>query len=1002
MKKLTRLLSLFALTLWAAALPLSVAAQQAEPSTTITSEVFASLPPEVQERLRDKYKAYREAASKNEELKQVRDQRKADLRADKSLPDHVRAEQLYRAEVSYIFESRKLVEKQRRPLVEEIVKAAADPVKKDGISSSDGTDANSRENSGWASDHDYSATSQEADRVAEIARTLGFETADKNGGSTVDIEALNMTLNRDMELEKAPPGSQLYKDKLRAMATNKETFTSQSMADGQPGKNAVFGQDQLNKAAEMRALENPTLAGVEGANADAWQRYVKSNRKLLDKWKGKLPPDMDDPAHPVRQALDRHEETKDMSGAEYEAMMRRMKRRHDPSSLGINSDEKLKALINVQNEVTDTIIRQMDTEAVQERAAMTVEAEKAKADSRALASEIDAIRAAGDGDELSVDREARIQELSAKREALEADAAEKTRQVQDSFMRHQATIDANAALGVAVSDSAVLASEQVPGKEGLDPDFMKPSAANDNVAVGPTSMSSDHDFSGTDGGTNARTRLNRGADKVFGTGMKGMDYWDKLQKAREVTDKIGKELYDGNYAKAWENTKDMVGEELYNHAKDKVMEKLIPGYGQLSGAFDMGWMTGELLGKLPVSKDGRTINDMVEAQMRTTFFAGQDAASGAQERDAAIKRVLIDNVQQGKVQLPEGAKFGDVYAQVRSNMDAGRAPFQDIAFRPGGALLAEAEKAVDEPDVKAKPVPADDPWAYDADAGGTDAPIRVVQNDRSPEEEYAIRQRLKQMAEYEKAQNEGMMQQQFAEAAQARAEEERRKEQERAQFQASMQALAGGIASTMQSMQAYDAQVDAQIAANNQKFDNLVSDMNQRYKNRPTAAQLMNQSGIGAYGISNQQLAQQAEQQRSRGGGNVVNWVDSLDEGNAKRQQYNQYGQARQQTGSSGFDRSYDIDQERLDKAASRVTLNDKQIDIFAQMCNDLRAQGAQVQAAECLAMGKQGVAVASNLHQANNLDDFVRRYCSWAANDEQRKDCEPKARAEFQRRMGK
>lgn len=92
-----------------------------------------------------------------------------------------------------------------------------------------------------------------------------------------------MTANKDMQLLAETPGTAAYRAKAEAMASNMETFVHASMIDQQVGQDAVHAHDLINKAAEVRASDGMTIDSVlDGPKRDAYERFSKSTKKMLD------------------------------------------------------------------------------------------------------------------------------------------------------------------------------------------------------------------------------------------------------------------------------------------------------------------------------------------------------------------------------------------------------------------------------------------------------------------------------------------------------------------------------------------------------------------------------------------------------------------------------------------------------------------------------------------------------------------------------------------------
>jgi hypothetical protein len=315
---------------------------------------------------------------------------------------------------------------------------------------------------------------------------------------------------------------------------------------------------------------------------------------------------------------------------------------------------------------------------------------------------------------------------------------------------------------------------------------------------------------------------------------------ESLYKAYKHGKDIKDDVMKGDYAAAWDKTKDAAYDEAKEYVEDKIIEKIIPGYGQVKGAWDAGYAAGELIGQVPISADGRTVNDMAEDQMRQSFFGGQDTASSRQEAYNEVVLALVKSVKNGEYKLPQYMTFGDAREIIQENMEGNRPPFEGFRAWAANELsdddvteTAETRSAVPPAQEKpietqpaSNPLPApepveEDPWAAEplptkqVAAKETSEPITeptaepeediwAVEDtaDSSIEDErYRLQQQLEADKERARAIADSENYQKFAVAEAKREEQARIKAEKKRKFQAGMQALAQGLGQVAQQIQ---------------------------------------------------------------------------------------------------------------------------------------------------------------------------------------------------------
>ena len=110
-----------------------------------------------------------------------------------------------------------------------------------------GTDPTSAGGRGMAGDGDYGSGPRTADKVQGVLDDMGIKTTVKTTPSTVEIgDGMNMTVNKEGALGK--PGSGAHQTQVQVDAHVKDTYVSESMQPGQPGRDYVQVQDHKKKA----------------------------------------------------------------------------------------------------------------------------------------------------------------------------------------------------------------------------------------------------------------------------------------------------------------------------------------------------------------------------------------------------------------------------------------------------------------------------------------------------------------------------------------------------------------------------------------------------------------------------------------------------------------------------------------------------------------------------------------------------------------------------------
>ncbi|PCI43734.1 MAG: hypothetical protein COB49_11830 [Alphaproteobacteria bacterium] len=202
-----------------------------------------------------------------------------------------------------------------------------------------------------------------------------------------------------------------------------------------------------------------------------------------------------------------------------------------------------------------------------------------------------------------------------------------------------------------------------------------------------------------------RKKINASADKNFKRIGKGMGYYGKINKAYSVATLVTQ----GNA----EGLVDMAYYEFTDEISDRLKEKLVPGYGNMKLAFDVGWGTGRLIGEnVRLGPGGPTVDEAAEKQMFNVY----DALSGNrqlildQERASAYRKYFIERIAEVPGSLPPGmtpsqalalvkqktGSQGNFFVAVDTFLEAGEARLEAQHKAMSDQLMAKNEKMIDD------------------------------------------------------------------------------------------------------------------------------------------------------------------------------------------------------------------------------------------------------------------------------------------------------------------
>lgn len=312
---------------------------------------------------------------------------------------------------------------------------------------------------------------------------------------------------------------------------------------------------------------------------------------------------------------------------------------------------------------------------------------------------------------------------------------------------------------------------------------------------------------------------------------------EALYKAYKYGKDIKDDLQKGDYEAAWKKTKETAYDEAKEYVEDKIIEKVIPGYGQLKTAWDTGYAGGTWLGKQSISPDGGTINQLAEKKMTGWFYGGQDSEANKATAQAEVVIALAKSVKQGDYKLPDHMTFSDASQIIRENMTANRSPFDGFrawqanevldkyvtdnsivapVYKDGVVIVLNAkpvapspvDPAPSSPDKKAVPAAEDDPWAAGPDPASIKQPLKAEPDEAKQDawsdggdadqalqdqNRYRLERQLAQDKAQAAANNDRQNRRRFAQAENKRAEEARIKEKKRREWREFADAFTGAL-----------------------------------------------------------------------------------------------------------------------------------------------------------------------------------------------------------------
>ncbi len=432
----------------------------------------------------------------------------------------------------------------------------------------------STEHSGRLGDTDSQGGGRAMARMTKLARKYGFHV--NVDGDTMEITALNHTVNRHAS-EGGKPGSRKHRRNIAAGARNKERFLAVGI-DKNRGFNAtreqVSKQDHMKKAAPGIALGRKNSRKLfKKKNQPKLQVLAKSTHKMM--------------ANVPDEAIARFMRNNGLQGspADFRAGVHALYRRNFHSS-GVGKHNHAEWFRTVQDVQQDSV----------RRANKLAEAERKR-------------------------RRADIARLN--KEASDPKSSkEKRRRARDTARSmKRRLIDSEVRL-----KESIAANDEYHGRKPADTRHTKPAPRPSPLKARRPRFSENVNQPVDDGPGFLKETKKRTADvarrttdlgkqtgSLLGKGvLKGVGAFGTYQTLKELRDAIA----SGDLRK--------VRELALDEAKDKLLERVIPVWGQLKTAYDLGSLAGQLGANIPIGPNGETLGQLVEQRAGKVY----DAYSG--------------------------------------------------------------------------------------------------------------------------------------------------------------------------------------------------------------------------------------------------------------------------------------------------------------------------------------------------------------------------------------
>lgn len=464
---------------------------------------------------------------------------------------------------------------------------------------------------GATGDRDLQGGVKQTERLAKLAEKYGFRP--ERSADTLDVKELELTVNKNVDrFDK--PGSDAHEIKIRSLAANKESYLMVSMVEGQPGRQAVHIMDDAGKGLAYRAsMTSGSIAERTGGSYEQRQEFQAFNKGTLKAIETAQLAD-DELARQLRASG--YEGTV----ADYKKNLAGLKLGARPEALGLDT-RKLAAIEQANSAVQDLAVRKAQAifkEQIQSEQ-QTLHEQQTRLNK--LKSELGSV--SGEA------REARQADIR----RLEAELNSKAELVMDSKVRMKAISD--------VREAAL----------GRQPEWQPPSRGQ--------LLSPD----------DARSKLRNLPATAYTKGLGAAGKAGDIYTIYTTGQQAYQQVMQGEYGAAAKVVADAVADEVYGRIKPAVMNALVPGSGQIYGAFTAGYSAGEVIGGLRFGNDDPTVNQTAENGF-SSLFSAMEGTTGQIGYNQVIDQMVSD-VKNG-ARLPAGMTLAQASETIRKNLAEGR------------------------------------------------------------------------------------------------------------------------------------------------------------------------------------------------------------------------------------------------------------------------------------------------------------------------------------------
>ncbi|MCF6293254.1 MAG: hypothetical protein L3J04_07670 [Robiginitomaculum sp.] len=482
--------------------------------------------------------------------------------------------------------------------------------------------------SGALSDTDTQAGPKGIGYVANIVEAHGIKVT--RDGNTVDMPEINHTINRHAHSPEGDANSNELQKRRDAAARDNERFLAgssatqaQLYADARNKERFLFvGIDEENKSLSgMReAVEkrDHMKKAADGINLGNQKPELLLQQKNRDEFQG--------------FGKSTNKMMSNISDTELKAFMQKNKLSGTPEAYR----QTLEAVHNRNWENVDVDTKNVDAWFKTSRDIQALSLQKT--DKKAA---LDVIR-----------NDADLKQLSDKLNNDNLSETEKQQITRQYFKKKSDLIDAK---------------ERLKQTQGfLDEKLEKNSSGSSNLKKPAI-------FSDIPSKSETRKKLNALADSNYKKVGKGMGYYAKANKAQQIANLMqqGDLKQMAQYAYA----------EAKDEISDRFKDKLVPGYGNMKMAFDVGWGTGRLIGKnVRLGSGGPTVDEVTQKQMFNIYDAisGNRQLKWDQERETAYKNYFFEQMAENPGAVPAGMTPSQAYALAKEKSMTGENFFMAV------------------------------------------------------------------------------------------------------------------------------------------------------------------------------------------------------------------------------------------------------------------------------------------------------------------------------------